>query len=594
MYGPKEERRMKWFANLATRTKLFLGFGMVFVILTAVILTAYMGLISIKSSQSNLYQKDFIPAMNIGKLLADQNRTRADIEEVMLTKNKSKQQAMEQDIKDRENKITELINFAIGNLKSENDQAAVKKMDELNSVREDYRKTRDEQFALIQEGKVEDARQLSMGIQEQRYVRIRNLASELMNTETKHAQARVEASNAMAGKMVLVFILAGVAAFALSLIAVFVLNGMISKPLKEISGAAEKMSGGDLSVDVSIEDRNDEVGALSKAFGRMIAYLQEMAAMAKRIAGNDLTISTNPLSPKDTLGNSFADMVHNLKRMNREVMDSVTVLASSASEILSSTTEVASSVTETATSVNETTTTVEEVKQTAQVASQKARQVSEAAQKAVQVSQMGERAVDETIEKMARIRLQMESIAESIVKLSEQSQAIGEIIGAVNDLAEQSNLLAVNASIEAAKAGEHGKGFTVVAQEVKSLAGQSKQATAQVRTILSDIQKATSAAVLATEQGSKTVEEGVKQSGQSGEAIKMLAGSIAEAAQAATQIAASSQQQLVGMEQVITAMNSIKLASEQNVTGTKQTETAAHALNELGQKLKLLMAQYRV
>src|SRR6185437_10071117 len=124
----------------------------------------------------------------------------------------------------------------------------------------------------------------------------------------------------------------------------------------------------------------------------------------------------------------------------------------------------------------------------------------------------GRRAVEDSIDGMAQIRLQMELIAESIVRLSEQSQAIGEIIATVNDLAEQSNLLAVNASIEAAKAGEHGKGFAVVAQEVKSLAVQSRQATAQVRSLLNDIQKATGSAVSAAEQGSRVVEAGAKQS----------------------------------------------------------------------------------
>ncbi|MDO8706310.1 MAG: methyl-accepting chemotaxis protein, partial [Sulfuricaulis sp.] len=179
--------------------------------------------------------------------------------------------------------------------------------------------------------------------------------------------------------------------------------------------------------------------------------------------------------------------------------------------------------------------------------------------------------------------------AESIVRLSEQSQAIGEIIATVNDLAEQSNLLAVNAAIEANKAGEQGKGFAVVAQEVKSLAEQSKQATAQVRTILGDIQKATSTAVLATEQGNKAVEAGVKQTTETGESIRLLADSIAEAAQAATQIAASSQQQMVGMDQVALAMENIKQASVQNVAGTKQAEAAAQNLHELGQKLNDLI-----
>jgi PAS domain S-box-containing protein len=284
----------------------------------------------------------------------------------------------------------------------------------------------------------------------------------------------------------------------------------------------------------------------------------------------------------------------NLKRVMTEVQNSVNVLAPASSEILTTTTQVAATAEETAAAVNETTTTVEEVKQTALVSNQKAQYVSETAQKTAQASQGGKKSVEESIELMNRIREQMESIAESIVRLSEQSQTIGEIISTVNDLAAQSNLLAVNAAIEAARAGEQGKGFGVVAQEIRSLAEQSKQATAQVRTILGDIQKATSAAVLATEQGSKAVEVGVKQSYQAGESIRVLAESIAEAAQAAMQIVASSQQQLVGMEQIITAMNSIKTASEQNVAGTRQTETAVRNLNELGQKLKGLVDQYRV
>jgi len=185
-------------------------------------------------------------------------------------------------------------------------------------------------------------------------------------------------------------------------------------------------------------------------------------------------------------------------------------------------------------------------------------------------------------------------IGEGIMRLSEQGQAIGEIMATVNDLAEQSNLLAVNASIEAAKAGEHGKGFAVVAQEVRSLAQQSKQATAQVRTILSDFQKATSAAVLATEQGVKAVDLGVKQSGETNDAIRMLADSVSEAAQAAAQIAASSQQQRVGMDQVALAMENIKQASLQNVSSTKQGESAAMNLHTLGQKMKQLVDQYQV
>jgi methyl-accepting chemotaxis protein len=195
---------------------------------------------------------------------------------------------------------------------------------------------------------------------------------------------------------------------------------------------------------------------------------------------------------------------------------------------------------------------------------------------------------------MNRIKKEMDYVADSIVELSEQTQSIGEIISAVNDLADQSNLLSVNASIEAAKAGEHGKGFAVVAQEVKSLADQSKESTAQVKTILNDIQKATGTVVMATEQGSKAVETGENLAVRSGGAIRTLSSSIRDSEDSASQIAASSQQQLVGLEQLVQAMESIKEASMQNVGGAQQLESAAKNLDDLGRGLKELAKKFNV
>ena len=181
------------------------------------------------------------------------------------------------------------------------------------------------------------------------------------------------------------------------------------------------------------------------------------------------------------------------------------------------------------------------------------------------------------------------SIGESITRLHERSQAVGDIVSTVADLAEQSNLLAVNASIEAAKAGDMGKGFAVVAQEIRNLAEQSKDSTKQVRAILSEVQKATGKAVLAAEQGSKSVADGGRQADEAGQAIGTLTGTVQEATRAAVQIAASSQQQLVGMEQVGRAMENIKQATAQNAEGARQLATAAHSLQEVGARLKTLV-----
>jgi len=319
--------------------------------------------------------------------------------------------------------------------------------------------------------------------------------------------------------------------------------------------------------------------------------------MAERVAQGDLTMEVPLWKGKDEsamLISTFRSMIESLRTLTIQIKEAANSLAAASSEISASVTEIAAGATETATAANETSTTVEEVRQTALDSNRKAKNVSESAQKAVQISQTGEKSVAATIDGMRQIESQMESIAESIMKLSEHGQAIGGIIATVEDVAEQSNLLAVNASIEAAKAGEHGKGFAVVAHEVKSLAEQSRQATARVRNILDDIQKATSSAVMTTEQGSKAVEAGVVKSKDAGDSIQRLANSVADAAQATTQIAVSSQEQLVGMDQVVSAMESIKQASTQNVTATKQVESAAHELHELGQRLKQLIEQYRV
>lgn len=423
---------------------------------------------------------------------------------------------------------------------------------------------------------------------------IRQQIDQIKAEEESLLKRRAQAAQEEAQRVNAVIVGGTLSALLIAMLVGFLITRDIAQPLQRLTEVAERITVGDLTVSLPDDNRSDEVGALARAFSRMTQSLQAMATAAEKIASGDLRASVKPHSAQDVLGNAFARMSEDLRAQIRALVEGASLLGASASEIVASTSELAVSATQSAAAVSETTTTVEEVRQTAQVASEKAKFVSDAAQKAAHVSESGRKSAEDVVSGMNRIRQQMEAIAASMVRLSEQSQAIGQIIATVEDLSVQSNLLAVNAAIEAAKAGEHGKGFGVVAQEVKSLAEQSRQATAQVRTILGHIQKATGAAVMATDEGGKVVEAGTRQSEVAGASIQTLANNVYEAAQAATQIAVSSQQQLVGVDQVGGAMDSIRQASIQNVASAKQLEGAARNLNELGQRLKQMVVRYQV
>lgn len=566
-----------WFLNISTRAKLVTVFGLNILLLIAASVMAFLALDAVHDADRNV--------VDLVEFRQNLNRQRV----AMLTMLLAGQRLPE------ENRIAETVtrenDEILGRLRerTRGDAMFEQALRELEEIRQRFTVTRNfKVLPLIDERRLEEAKMVNAKEQNERYEKINAISERLSRAGAEKADRRVTQLHTW-----LVVLSAG--SLLLAILMVILLKRLLADPLVEITGIADRIAAGDLSMDIArAERRHDEVGLLRHSFHRMSRSLKVMAGRAKQIADGDLRAEIRPRSEADMLGNAFGLMIGSLRGLMREIAEAVNVLAASTTEITTSTTQLASSAAETASAVTETTATVEEVKQTSQVSSQKSRQVADSAQKATQVAANGTQSVEGTVEGMTRIRQQMESIAESIVRLSEQTQAIGEIIATVDDLAAQSNLLAVNASIEAAKAGEHGKGFAVVAQEVKSLADQSKHATAQVRAILTEIQKATSGAVMATERGTRAVEAGVTQSQAAGDAIRQLNDSIFEATQLATQIAATSQQQYVGMDQVAMAMENIKAASTQTVASTRQAENAAKGLEDLGRKLKELVEKFKM
>lgn len=280
------------------------------------------------------------------------------------------------------------------------------------------------------------------------------------------------------------------------------------------------------------------------------------------------------------------------RRILREIREGVVVISSSSAEIQTTVAEVSAGAAETASSIAETTSTVEEIRQTSNLSNERAQSLIARSQRASEMAEKGLESSERMSIAIKRLQEQMSNVVNVVDHLASQNRSIGEITSTVSDIADQSNLLAVNASIEAARAGEHGRGFSVVAQEIRNLSEQSKKSTIQVRQILNDIQKSVENSVSLIHQSIQTVESSGSLVADNQQVVQLLSETVEDAMQAAMQIASSSQQQLAGMDQIVPAMDNIRLASEQNLVGIRQMHQAIEDVNQMGRSLNGLMEKY--
>jgi methyl-accepting chemotaxis protein len=393
--------------------------------------------------------------------------------------------------------------------------------------------------------------------------KVRAQVKVMMETEFQLLRTRAEArQRAVDGTNQTIIYGTLLAAVFVALLGI-VIGRSITVPLRALTDGALLLGAGKLEHRIPLQ-RTDETGVLANAVNNM----------AENLGKTMVTADTERRAREGVEG------------LLRTLAETAESLVSSTSEILAATTQQAAGAQEQAAAVAETVTTVNEVVQTSEQAAERARMVADIAMKSIDVGKAGKRVVDESVQMMGVVKEQVEASTEGILSLAEQAQSIGTIIASVTEIAEQTNLLALNAAIEASRAGEQGRGFSVVAAEIKALAGQSKKATAQVRTILGEIQRATNGAVMSTEQSTKSVNSAMKVITQAGDTIRQLGDVIDKASQAATQISASAGQQAAGTSQIHQAMQNINQVTSQNLGSTRQMEQAARDLSVLGGRLR--------
>jgi methyl-accepting chemotaxis protein len=334
------------------------------------------------------------------------------------------------------------------------------------------------------------------------------------------------------------------------------LEQRVANAVEIYSDFADKVSHGDLTIRLAAhQNEGDVLDQLAKNLNSMVTGLSDLATKTQ-------FVSTN-----------ITDTANDLKLVALDYTQNANQQASA---------------------VSQTHLTVENVCQTAEDLERGAKQVTDMAQKSLQFAEQGHQAAESSEVNMDNLKEHVNSIAVTIMSLSGQTQQIGTIIETVNDIADQSNLLALNAAMEAARAGEAGAGFAVVAREVRSLAEQSKHSTDMVRGILQQIQKSVIKAVKVTEVGAKSAEISVTQLRKTGDAIREIKEQAEQVALAARHISASVGQQLVGMEQINGAMQSITETAVQSQARTSKIERTAHDLNTLAEELGLQNSRYKL
>lgn len=330
--------------------------------------------------------------------------------------------------------------------------------------------------------------------------------------------------------------------------------------------------------------------------GRFVAPLRKLTTLASRIVEGDLTQEVD-ISAHDEVGelaDAFAQMVEKIKGVLRTLQDSVARLTSAGNDLGKSTSEQGQTMTRQAAALQETQVTAQEINQTSLLASRNAESVLKLTEKAEQVSASGETAVERSLGGLNDIRSQVEEIAQKIGQLSERMQQIGGITQTVKDLADQSNMLALNAAIEAVRSGEHGKGFTVVAREIRALADQSIQATTRVREILEEIGGAIQVAVSISERGSQKIEGGLSEVKQSGENLRELSGIVKQNLAAVRQIAAAVSQQSAGITQIFSAVTDQTKMMDETMRRLEGTTEAAALLKETSERISEVVRQFKI
>ncbi|MFN8383507.1 MAG: methyl-accepting chemotaxis protein [Anaerolineales bacterium] len=614
--------------NMKTSVKLTGSFLILAVITAVVGILGIYYLKQIDAADTELYEHQTVPLGQIADVDVAFQRTRVNLRDMLLAKTPEEAKKYIDTIKELD---TEIATVSADYEKLILSAEMHTLYDAYTQDYEEFAGFRDQIISLAEAGKTEQALTLMRG---DAFTSAKAVEAGLdAMQQMKEDQAKGVATNnaVLASKattiMIIIVVIAALAAMGFG----FIISTNIATPLAMVTKMAKSLSVGDMVRDTSESEkdkvrlRRDEIGDIGKAFDQLITYMQGMGLAATAIADNDLTTTVTPKSEKDELGNAFSKMVAGLRDAVGQVMESANAVSAASAQLASASEQsgdatrqiattiqqVAQGITQQTTGVTKTSSSVEQMNRAIEGVAKGAQEQANAISKASQVtsrissaieqvasnaqsvtrdsaeaasfSRDGAKTVQETISGMEAIRSKVGLSATKVEEMGVRSEEIGAIVETIEDIASQTNLLALNAAIEAARAGEQGKGFAVVADEVRKLAERSSLATKEIATLIKGIQKTVSEAVGAMKASASEVEAGVVRANSAGTVLSNIlvaAESVYKQAEDAGNAAAKVS---AAATELVEAVDAVSAVIEENTAATE--EMAANS-SELTQSIE--------
>ncbi len=533
------------------KTKLIGGFLCVAVISLIIGLSGYVNLHRINAGSVSIYQQIAQPLGDLTLLSAEFQRVRVNSHKMLSETDKDEQSDMVDRSKELIANINKRAHAYEKNLLGAEDR---KLFADFTQALANYTTQLEALNKLVLAGDMAGANQLMADEYDRTARNLQKSIEKLVEAKMVRGK-QLSTDNALVSRNAsLVMIILAIGGSVLALLLGIFLSRKITQPLAVLAEDAQQIASGDLSVTITVATR-DEIGELAT---------------------------------------SFRSMADSLRGTIQQVSNTSGQVASSANQLLETSQKIAAAAEAVVNQSQTVATAGEEMAATSNDIANNCQNAADGARDASNSATEGSVVVDKTVQAMGHIARHVQETAQTVAKLGQRSDQIGQIVGTIEDIADQTNLLALNAAIEAARAGEQGRGFAVVADEVRALAERTTRATKEIGDMIRSIQNETKSAVTDMEAGVREVEQGTQEAAKSGAALQNIMEQVNNVSLQISQVATAAEEQTATTSEISENMQQITEVIQKTASGAQQSATAADELTKLAAGLQTLVHRFRL